>query len=274
MIDLWYRLRDYALLSALLIISLIFMTNANRPLMKGVRSQALQIAGNVEYRMAWAAKALRAFNENQTLRDANLKLTSELARLRVVDLENRDLRQALDWKNNNDLETVAARIVAREPFGTTNFFTLDVGSVDGVEVNMAVVSHLGILGRVIDVSRNYSTVLPHLHSQFHVPAMIDTLRVIGIISGEGNEPDVLELKEIVVSADVQNGQRVVTHEASGIFPPNMPVGTILESDRQAGSNYWQIKVAPAAPLSTAHFAFVILNRPDSVGIALEFLSNN
>ncbi|MXY07019.1 MAG: rod shape-determining protein MreC [Rhodothermaceae bacterium] len=274
MIDLWYRLRDYALLSALLIISLIFMTNANQPLMRGIRSQALQIAGKVEYRMAWAAMALRAFNENQALRDAHRGLTSELARLRVVDIENQVLRQALDWKNNSDLETVAARIVAREPFGTTNFFTLDVGSVDGIEVNMAVVSHLGILGRVIDVSRNYSTVLPHLHSQFHVPAMIDTLRVIGIISGEGNEPDVLELKEIVVSADVQNGQRVVTHEASGIFPPNMPIGTILESNRQAGSNYWQIKVTPAAPLSTAHFAFVILNRPDSAGILLESLSNN
>lgn len=274
MIDLWYRLRDYALLSALLIVSLIFMTNANRPLMRGFRSQALQIAGQVESRMAWAARAMRAFNENQTLRNANLRLTSELARLRVVDLENRDLRQALDWKNNSGLETVAARIVAREPFGTTNYLTLDVGSADGVEANMAVVSHLGILGRVIDVSRNYSSVLPHVHSQFHVPAMIDTLRVIGIISGEGNEPDVLELKEIVVSADVQNGQRVVTHEASGIFPANMPIGTILESDRQAGSNYWQIKVTPAAPLSTAHFAFVILNRPDSAGIALESLSNN
>ncbi|MYF40075.1 MAG: rod shape-determining protein MreC [Rhodothermaceae bacterium] len=274
MIDLWYRLRDYALLSALLIVSVIFMTNANRPLMRGVRSQALQIAGTVEYRMAWAAIALRAFNENQTLRDAHLRHTSELARLRVVDLENQVLRQALDWKNNSGLETMAARIVAREPFGTTNFFTLDVGSVDGVEVNMAVVSHLGILGRVIDVSRNYSTVLPHLHSQFHVPAMIDTLRVIGIISGGSNEPDVLELKEIVVSADVQHGQRVVTHEASGIFPPNMPIGTVLESNRQAGSNYWQIKVIPAAPLSTAHFAFVILNRPDSAGIVLESHSNN
>ena len=66
----------------------------------------------------------------------------------------------------------------------------------------------------------------------------------------------------------------VTHEASGIFPPNMPIGTVLESNRQAGSNYWQIKVIPAAPLSTAHFAFVILNRPDSAGIVLESLSNN
>ncbi|MCY4673627.1 MAG: rod shape-determining protein MreC [Bacteroidetes bacterium] len=274
MIDLWYRLRDYILLSALLIVSLVFMTNANRPLMRGVRSQALQIAGTVEHRMAWAAEALRALNENRALRDDNLRLTSELARLRVVDLENEDMRQALNWKNNSDLETVAARIVAREPFGTTNFFTLDVGSADGVEINMAVVSHLGILGRVIDVSRNYSTVLPYLHSQFHVPAMIDTLRVIGMISGEGNEPDVLQLKEIVVSADVQVGQRVITHEASGIFPPNMPIGTILESDRQAGSNYWQIKVTPAVPLSTTHSAFVILNRLDSAGIALETVLDN
>lgn len=274
MIDLLLRLRTFIFLIVLLIISIFFMANANRSLMWGIRTQALKIVGAVEYRIRWAAEVPRSLRENQELRDSNLRLTSELNRLRVARQENEDLRKALGWKHTSQFETVAARIIAREPFGVSNYFTLDVGSNQGVKMNMAVISHMGILGRVVQVSHDYSQVMPYLHSQFNVPVRIDTLGAIGIISGKTSTPDSLILSNVVKTENVQLGQRVITHEASEVFPPNLPVGTIADYRTQPGKNFWEIRVKPAAPLHTSHFAFVVLAHSSQPQTANETLQTN
>ncbi len=262
MIEVFYRLRQVILLLGLLAVSILVMANANHDLMWNVRAQTLKFVGAVEYRMSWATQVILSVRENEELRNANLQLTSELARLRTAGQENEELRQALGWQQNQKLETAAARIIAREPFGATNFLTLDIGHDQGVDTDMAVISHLGIVGRVVQVSRNYSHVLPYLHSQFHVPAMIDTLGAIGIVSGRDGTPDLLAFDNVVKTENVQIGQRVITHEASRVFPPNIPVGTIASRQTMPGSNFWTIKITPAAPLHTTHFAFVVLGRSD------------
>lgn len=258
MIDFVYRLRAFLLLVLLLSVSLFVMTK-NRPLMRSVRAQSLKVVGAVEYRMSWAAQIVRSARENEKLRNENLLLTSKLARLRIVDQENETLRQALGWQRTNEFETIAARIIARGPFGATNFLTLDVGSNQGVEMNMAVITHTGILGRIVELSRDHSKVMPYLHSQFSVPVMIDTLGAVGIVSGQNSTPNALMLNHVLKTENIQLGQRVITHEASGVFPPNIPVGLISAHEIEPGSNFLEIKVAPATSLHTTHFAFVVLS---------------
>ncbi len=273
MIDLLDRLRTFLLPAALLAISFMVMANANRPLMRGLRAQTLKIVGAVEYRISWVAEIPRSLRENQQLRDANLRLTNELNRLRIAGRENEDLREALGWKRRNEFETIAARIIARQPFGLSNFFTLDVGRAQGVDMDMAVISHMGILGRVVQVSQNYSEVMPYLHSQFYVPVMIDTLGAVGIVSGQTSSPDSLILSNVVKTENLQIGQRVITHDASEIFPPNIPVGTITEYRARPGSNFWEVRIEPAAPLHTIHFAFVVLGHSGQAQTTAETLSD-
>jgi len=236
------------------------MVNANRPLMWGIRAEVLRIVGSIEYRLSWTSEILLALRENQDLRSSNLQLTSELARLRIAELENNELRRALGWQTDIELEVLAARIIAREPFGATNFLTLNVGRAQGVDLDMAVISHLGIIGRIVHVSDNYSEVMPYLHSQFHIPVMIDSLQSVGIVSGKDSTPDSLVLHNIVRTENVRIGQHVITHEASEIFPPNIPVGTVGGVHIQPGNNFLIVKLTPAVPLQTTHFAFVVLNQ--------------
>jgi len=274
MIDLFYRLRPFLFLVGLLSISLLVMANANQPLMWSIRAQTLKFVGAIEYRMNWASQILLSLRENQELRSSNLRLTAELARMRIAGRENEEFRQALGWQRRYEFETVATRIIAREPYGATNFLTIDVGQDQGVEVNMAVISHMGILGRIVHVSQNYSQVMPYLHSQFHVPGMIDTLGAIGIVSGKDSTPDSLVFHDVVKTEPIQTGQRVITHEASEIFPPNIPIGTIAGFQTQPGSNFWLVKVQPAAPLHTTHFAFVVLSHSGQVSPISETSSIN
>ncbi len=262
--NLFNHLRPYILLVVLLTSSIIVMANGDRPFMWNIRAQTLKLVWAIEYRFSWATEILFSVRENRNLRVSNLQLSSELTQLRIAGHENEQLRQALGWKQEHEFETISARIIAREPLADGNFFTIDVGSTQGVDVSMAVISHMGILGRIVHVSREYSQVMPYLHSKFHVPVMIDTLGSVGIISGKGSTPDSLVLHDVVKTEPIQLGQRVITHEASGVFPPHLLVGTIADFSSEPSGNFWMIKVKPSAPLHKTHFAFVVLtesNRP-------------
>lgn len=273
MIDLFLRLRHLFFLLFLLTLSIIFMAYGNSELMWGVRAQTLQLVWAIESRMNQIAEIQHSVSENKKLRDENLNLTTELARLRNISRENEELRHSIEWRENNKFETIPARIITRGGFGPRGHFVLDVGRDQGVQKNMSVISHQGILGRIIHVSNNHSRVMPYLHAKFHVPVIIDTLGAVGILSGQGSMPDSLILENVIKTEPVEKGQHVITHYASEIFPPNIPVGTIADIKTQPGRNFFQIKISPAAPLHTTHFAFVV-KRPEQADIPAELLPDS
>lgn len=266
---LWDRIRDFVVLFVMLLVALLFMLNANEQMLRGFRVAALEITGSIEKRIAWAGQLVFAVRDNVRLRRENVQLTSELSRLRVAREENTRLLDLLGFRADSVYQLAPARIVAREPYGQSNFFTLDVGQRKGVAVDMAVINENGILGRIVHVSANYSRVMPYLNTEFHVPAMIEPLFAVGMISWPGSRQDVLVLEDVVQTEPVEAGQMVVTHEASGIFPPNIPVGTVSEVRMRPGLNAWDIEVRPASPLHSARFAFVVLRQVDEERVALE-----
>ena len=270
---LWDRIRDWVILSALLLGSVVMMLAQNDPLLRGMRGVSLEVTSWVEARFAWVGRFFRAIDENEVLRRDNIELSSQLARLREARLENEKLRQLLAFHQDSTYQKVAARIIAKDIFAQQNFLTLDVGSDDGVETGMAVVDDQGILGTVIFVSRHYSRVMPYLNTEFHVPAKIQPLQAEGMISWPGSRPDVLVLEHVAKTELVEAGQLVVTSRASSVFPPGYPVGHVDSVATRPGENLLEIHVRPTAPLNTAQHAFVILHKlnPERVGLEAERL---
>ena len=265
----WDRIRDWVILSALLLSSVVMMLAQNDPMLRGMRGASLEITSWVEARFAWVGQFFRAIDENEVLRRDNIELSSQLARLREARLENERLVSALSFQQDSAYQKVAARIITKDIFGQDNFLTLDVGRADGVETGMAVVDEKGILGRVIFVSTHYSRVMPYLNTEFHVPAKIQPLQAAGIISWPGSRSDVLLLEHVVKTEPVEVGQQVVTSRASSVFPPGYPVGVIDSVANRPGENLLEIHVRPASPLNTAQHAFVILQQVDPERTRLE-----
>ncbi|MDE2731127.1 MAG: rod shape-determining protein MreC [Bacteroidota bacterium] len=269
MIALWTRLRDYVIFGMLLMVGILFMLSMNDSMTRGLRIVALEISGTVESRLAWLGTLSFALADNERLRRENARLTSQLGQTRVAMLENERLKEALGFKQDEAVQLVAGRVVARDRFGQSNFFTLDVGGSDGVEIDMAVIDVRGILGRVVQVSSGYSRVMSYLNTDFHVPAMIESTLAVGMISWSGVRRDVLLLENVVNTETVVPGQRVITHQASEVFPPFLTVGTISEVNPKPSLNSWAIEVEPAAKLHTAQFAFVVFKFEDPERLRLE-----
>ncbi len=259
---LWDRIRDWVILAALLLSSVVLMLAQNDPMLRGLRGASLEITSWVEARFAWVGQFFRAIDENEVLRRDNIELSSQLARLREAQLENERLKRLLVFHQDSSYQKIAARIIRKDIYGQENFLTLDVGRADGVAPGMPVVDEKGILGMVVFISEHYSRVLPYLNTEFHVAAKIQPLQADGMISWPGSRPNMLVLENIVKTEPVEKGQLVVTSLSSSIFPPGYLVGEIDSVANRPGENLLEIHVRPASPLSTAQHAFVILQQPD------------
>lgn len=265
----WIRIRDWSLLSLLLLLSVAVMLNLNTPVMRGVRSLALQATANVEQMFAGAARYLRALEENQTLRQQNMDLTSRVARMREAQIENERMRELLGLKQRSEYSLRATRIVSMDITRQQNQCIIDVGTADGVDRGMPVVNQDGVLGRVTLANENYSVVQTYLHTDFRISAMVSPLQSLGIVGWDGDDPNKLIMEHVVKTEDVQSGQEVVTSGYSNVYPRGLPIGTVDFVRVRPGRNELLISVTPAAKVHRAHHAFVLLKQQDPAYEKLE-----
>lgn len=266
---LWDRIRDWVILGVLLAASLATLLTKNQPVLRGLRAEALEVTAALESQFAWAGGYFRALQENEVLREENVILSSQVARSREAILENERLRRLIGYVDTTDFDLKAARIVNKDITQQQNFLTLDVGTADSVEVDMAVIDERGVLGKVVLVSEHYSRVMPYLNTDLRIPSKIQPLQAFGIVRWEGGTADRLRIDHVVKTEPVESGQLVVTSGYSGVFPPGLPVGVVDSVSPRTGRNELSVTVTPAASLSTAEHAFVILRKPDPERLALE-----
>jgi rod shape-determining protein MreC len=259
----WIRIRDWSLLSLLLILSVAIMLNLNTPVMRAVRGLALQATANIEQLFAGGARYLRALEENAALREQNMTLSSRVARMREAQIENERLRNLLDLRQRSDYQFVAARIISMDITRQQNHCIIDVGTSDGIARGMPVVNQDGILGRIILANENYSIVQTYLHTDFRISAMVSPLQSIGIVGWDGQNPNKLILEHVVKTEDVESGQQVVTSGYSNVYPRGLPIGVVDSVQLRSGRNELLIAVTPAAEIHRAHHAFVLLKEQDS-----------
>ncbi|HMB90011.1 MAG TPA: rod shape-determining protein MreC [Rhodothermales bacterium] len=266
---LWDQIRDWVIVTLLLIISLGTMLTQNTAMLRGLRGFALETSSWAESQFAWVGQFSRAVSENETLRAENIAYSSELARSREARLENERLRALIAFRDSSDYPMVPARIVSKDFLPEKNFITLDVGRDDSVDVGMAVIDEQGVIGKVVFTSPNYSRVMPYQNTDFRLPAKVLPSQASGIIRWPGTRSGELMLEYIVKTEAVEVGEQVVTSGYSGVFPPGIPVGTITSLTGLPGRNELEIRLQPATNLGQAEHAFVILRKPDPQRLELE-----
>lgn len=255
--ETWIRVRDWGLLSLLLLVSLVTIRLGNEPVLRGVRSLNLRFIARVEGLFADAARYLYALEENADLRRTNIELSSQVARMREAQIENRTLREMLELREVAEYPLLPAQIVSKDITRQQNHAFVDVGSEDGVEAGMPVITQDGVLGQITVTSPDYAVVQTYLNTEFRISAMIEDLQAVGIVRWDGEDPTRLLLEHVVRTEDVRPGQRVVTSGYSNIYPRGLPIGTVDSVQTLSGRNELLIFLAPAASVRETHYAFVL-----------------
>jgi rod shape-determining protein MreC len=260
MTSLWDQLKDWVLVSVLLAVSLGVMFAQNQTLVRAVRAGALETTARIESAFAWVGHYLRALDENQRLRRENVTLAAEVARSREARLQNQRLEAMLNLRDTTNFTIEPVRIVSKSLTEQQSTFTINAGSEDSVETGMPVIDGRGsVLGRTELVSESYSRVMSYLHTDFRLPAKIQSLDAEGIVHWTGDDRSRLLMERVVQTNPVLPGQRVVTSGSSGFFPPGLSVGFVDSVATSPGRNEYNVQVVPSSPLDEAGYAFVVLS---------------
>lgn len=142
----------------------------------------------------------------------------------------------------------------------SNYITLNKGSNDGVKPDMGVITDLGIVGIVKQVSANYALVISLLHANSTINAQLKKTNHFGSLVWDGKTPNLLQLTDIPRLAPLKQGDTIITGGRSTIFPKGIPIGTIKNYYLNSDKNYFTVNVTPFNDMTNIGFVQLIKNK--------------
>ena len=201
-----------------------------------------------------------AQSENDVLKQRVQELEVEVKQKSDLSAENERLRSLLQLKESSKYKVLTARIIGRDPSVWFDSSIINRGSLDGVTLNMAVVTNGGLVGRVTAVGPLTSQVDLITYNKTGVGGIIGevgTSNALGVVTGTSKK-DLLEMNYVPGSVDVQVGQPVFTTGQDGIFPPGLKIGEIVSVVTGSATTPHQILIQPAAKLNSMQEVGILL----------------
>jgi rod shape-determining protein MreC len=196
-------------------------------------------------------------SENEALKKRVAELEVELQQQHALAARSQQLQALMDLKSQAHVPTLAAEVIAGNPDPIMRTITIDRGSADGVQPDMAVIAPGGVIGRVIGpVARHAARVQLIIDRNAAAGALIDRTRTGGMVVGvQANPP--LRMELVSNLADVQAGDLVVTSGVDGIYPKGYAIGKIEKVERGSGL-YYTIAVRPSVDFSGVEEVLVVM----------------
>jgi rod shape-determining protein MreC len=198
------------------------------------------------------------------LKDVNEVLAKENAELRSRLLESYSV-VINNWAKITDTVLrqkyvyTSAKVVNNSTNRRNNYLTLDKGSKQGIEKDMAVITNTGIVGQVKDVSENFCSVKSMLHSQSIVSAKIKKDGSYGPLTWDGVDFEYVTLSDIPTHVHFMKGDTIVTSAYSTIFPENIRIGTVESWVQKSGEYFYTVKVKLLTDFKKLTHVYVVNN---------------
>jgi rod shape-determining protein MreC len=267
LLDILGFFREYLLLAFFVIVSIALLATNDTTQVRRIRAITIASLGYLQDAFGFIPGYFELRRENRSLRELNVTLSDESSRLREASLENIRLRRLLALKERSPYRYAAADVVGKNLQLLRNTITIDAGSVQGVAVNMPIVTDAGLVGRVTGVSTEYAVGQIMLNKEFRASAKVQRARVDGIIAWNGGER--LRLLNVAKTLDVRVGDVVITSEYSSVYPPGIRIGVVAGIRHDPSSLFQNIEITPAVDFARLEEVFVIIAGPDTARTALE-----
>ena len=181
--------------------------------------------------VASANEVLQSGRELIDIRSENATLRLDVERLlqwqsvaRILEGENKALREQLNFTPGPQASFLTARVIADSGGAFAHSLLVNVGSQVGVTNGQAVVTGDGLIGRVAGFGARATRVLLITDLNSRIPVLVEPTRTRAILAG--NNTDRPRLIHLPPGVTVSPGDRIVTSGHGGVFPVGLPVGVI------------------------------------------------
>ncbi|MGH9117623.1 MAG: rod shape-determining protein MreC [Acidimicrobiales bacterium] len=199
--------------------------------------------------------------ENEDLRGRVAELEGELARVDDAIQRLDELEQANGLPVTGRVPNVTARVSAGPVSSFDHTLEINRGEAAGVKLGMPVVGGAGLVGRVVQVTNDRSTVELISTPGFEVGVRHAETGEVGIAEGNGRrEP--LTVVDIAPDFTIEPEDLVFTSGVErSIFPPDIPVARVVDVRPSADRLTQELEVEPLADLGRLNYVTVLLWEP-------------
>ncbi len=212
---------------------------------------------------SWVSSQART---TETLREDNQRLERQLLilqqkaqRLAVLEAENVRLRELLNSSARLDARVSVAEIVGVEPDPNRQEILVNKGS-DSAFKGQAVLDANGLMGQVVEVGPLASRVLLITDATHALSVQINRNGIRSILAGTGYS-DRLRLLYVPETADIIEGDLLVTTGLGKRYPAGYPVALVTRVSKQPGQAFLLIEARPTAQIDRASHVLMVAGAP-------------
>ena len=194
--------------------------------------------------------------ENEKLKAEALLMQRRLQKLAALTEQNVRLRELLNSSALVDEKVLVGELIGVDPNPFTHRILIDKGEKDGVFLGQPVLDARGLMGQVVEVMPYTSRVLLLTDTTHSIPVQVNRNGLRAIASGTGN-PERQELRHVADTADIKEGDLLVSSGMGQRFPAGYPVATVKEVIHDSGQPFAIVRAVPTAALNRSRYVLLV-----------------
>jgi rod shape-determining protein MreC len=198
----------------------------------------------------------KLIQENEKLKAEQLLLIVKSQKLAFLERENQELRTLLDLSKKVKDKHVAAEILAVSAHDFNQHIIIDRGKSSDIYIGQPLIDAYGVMGQVIEVNALTSRAMLITDAKSAIP-VIDIRNGMRTIAIGVNDPNILELAHVPDTADVKEGDVLVTSGIGVNLPSGYAVGVVGKIEHIIGERFAKVVVIPYARVNSSRSVLLL-----------------
>lgn len=199
-------------------------------------------------------------SENKTLRSQLLKSNVDAQSVRVLKLENANLRRLMQLDKRLTQTKMLAEILHASSDQFSKEVVINRGKAHKVQLGAAVIDANGVVGQVTRLYPQTSLVTLITNKSMEIPVMVERNGLRAIAFGHG-QSRWLEIPYLPASIDIKEGDQLVTSGIDFVYPAGYAVGKVEKITVSPGSAFIRILCAVAGGVDLHRHVLVVNPAP-------------
>jgi rod shape-determining protein MreC len=233
---------------------------AVRGYLQSMVSPLQYLANSPKQMISWASENVvtrrQLMSENQQYKKETLRLHEQLLQLDIVQQENQRLRSLLASPLRSGMKKMVTEILSVDSDPYTQQVVINRGTSDGVYEGQPLLDEKGIVGQIVTVGANSSRVLLITDVTHGVPVRVKRNGIRLIASGNG-QIDRLIHNHVPHSADIRQGDILVSSGLGGKYPEGYPVAKVIQVSLDESRPFAQIYSQPIAQIDRLRYLLLL-----------------
>lgn len=217
------------IITIVILVILVFISNMNINSLSYIENAVSKVVMPIQNGLTYLKNKITGNNtfftdisklqeENEELKKKNSELETTLRELEIIKSENATLKEYLNLSEiYANYKTKPAYIISKDISNYSKVFIINLGSKDGIEKDMTVISEKGLVGHIIQTTDHTSKVQTIIDTGSTISATMTSSRDNIILKGTLDEGK-LKASYIKPSANLVQGDIIETSRNGGYIP--------------------------------------------------------